>query len=203
MTIGTFDWLNDKTISNTQSVNRFPFIKPGTAVELAVFFLIFFGNLSKTRQIGKNASLFLKFSSWFETQNQDLAYHLLSYCKTTVTAYVTKYRHLQQFCCKPLNWGSVPFSVIETTAELKSTMFYFHCSVFMTWNTWTNKLVFAKGNIPAFHVSENTNNHNFVRFNTWSVLIHDCRRALTYSFHRLVNLIPTRIITWFHKDKVS
>ena len=38
-------------------------------------------------------------------------------------------------------------------------MFYFHFSysVFMTWNTWTNKLVFSKVNIPTFHVSENIN----------------------------------------------
>ena len=34
MSIRRFDWSNDQTISNTRSVNRFPFIKPGTAVEL-------------------------------------------------------------------------------------------------------------------------------------------------------------------------
>ena len=34
VSIGTFDWSNDQTISNTRSVNRFPFIKPGTTVEL-------------------------------------------------------------------------------------------------------------------------------------------------------------------------
>ena len=65
-------------------------------------------------------------------------YHLLSYCKTTVSAYVSKYRHLQlqQFCCKGSNRGSFPFSVIQTKTELESAMFYFHfdCSVFMSMN---------------------------------------------------------------------
>ena len=97
-----------------------------------------FENGSETRQIWKNVSFFSKIGNYFlhdfKTQNQVLAYHLLSYCKTTVSAYVTKDRHLQQFCCKPLNRGSFPFPVIETKAELKSTIFYFHfnCSVVMT-----------------------------------------------------------------------
>ena len=52
-TIGTFDCSNDKTISNTLSVNRFPFIKPGTPVELAVFFLIVLGTGQKPGKLGK------------------------------------------------------------------------------------------------------------------------------------------------------
>ena len=152
-----------------------------------------FGSRSETRQIGKNVLSFLKLGIIFfmilDTESSpciSFTIILQNYCKCLCT-YITKYKHLQQFCCKPSNRGSFPFSVNETKAEL-STMFYFHlnCSVFMVWNTWTKKLVFSKGNIPAFHVSENTNNHNFVRFSTWSVLIHDCRQALTFSFIRLI-----------------